>query len=240
MTSLIGYVLGAICQFPDPVRLRSAGFRFISLAAELANHADELRNAGLEILQVDAPDAESAFQAAKKTEAKLVCVPLDSLNGAARLYVSEARTLGLVPLVTAPKLNGQKFQRILNQTEGLFANIDIGQRHAQGHALEDFWLLRDKLGSLYLSDSSGEAPGVMESLQPGYGSVPWKALGRALKSMPSPPPLYINAPPFPYGNHGKSMEEVFAECLAVLEGRVHISPAGGFIGKDPDGRIMML
>ena len=235
----IGFVLGKRYMPASLAELGSGGTHRIALGEEFFPSADDIMDAGIQVGLIDAPDPASAFQMADKTGARQVTVPLSGLKGPVGEYVLKAREHGLRALVSAPELTAHGLARLLSHVEGLYACVDISRSHAQGHALEDFFLLRNWVGALYLSDNGG--PGdETGSCQPGYGTVPWRGLGKAILEMAVQPSLYINAPPYDAPGRRGTPELAVLECQAVLEGRSLISPAGGYSGKGCDGRILML
>jgi len=126
--------------------------------------------------------------------------------------------------------------------------FDAGASHASLRALEDFYDLHGQIAAVLLNDNLGREalcpvghedyiPGTIPDamLQPGYGSAPFVALADAARQLIPGVPFYINGQKH---NHA-TLDIVLFETRALLAGKVFINPAGGYIGKKENGRIIV-
>ena len=126
--------------------------------------------------------------------------------------------------------------------------FDVGASHASMRALEDFYDLHERTAAILLNDNIGREalcpvghedyiPGTIPDamLQPGYGSAPLVALADAARQLIPDVPFYINGQKH---NHA-TLDVVLFETRSLLAGKVFINPAGGYIGKKENGRLIV-
>lgn len=126
--------------------------------------------------------------------------------------------------------------------------FDVGSSHASLRALEDFHDLHPVTAAILLNDNLGRealcpvghedyVPGSIpdDMRQPGYGSAPTVALAEAARHLLPDVPFYINGQKHAHA----TLPVVLRETRALLAGKVFINPAGGSIGKGPDGRMLL-
>lgn len=136
----------------------------------------------------------------------------------------------------------------LCKAAGVRLAFDAGASHASMRALEDFYDLHGHIAAVLLNDNLGREalcpighedyiPGTVPDamLQPGYGSAPFVALADAARQLIPDIPFYINGQ-----KHGHAiLDVVLFETRSLLAGKVSINPAGGYIGKKENGRIIV-
>lgn len=126
--------------------------------------------------------------------------------------------------------------------------FDVGASHASLRALEDFYDLHTAVAAILLNDNLGREalcpvghedyiPGSVpdDMRQPGYGSAPTVALAEAARQLIPDVPFYINGQKHAHA----TLPVVLRETRTLLAGKIFINPAGGSIGKGPDGRILV-
>lgn len=136
----------------------------------------------------------------------------------------------------------------LCESAGLRLAFDAGASHASTRALEDFYDLHKHIAAILINDNLGREalcpvghedyiPGTVPDamLQPGYGSAPFAALADTARLLTPATPFYINGQKH---NHA-TLDLVLLETRTLLAGKIFINPAGGYIGKGENGRIIV-
>lgn len=158
------------------------------------------------------------------------------------LLLTNRRTFNRETAVSAAKL-----ARLCGAT-GVRLAFDAGASHAAMRALEDFYDLHGHIAAILINDNLGREalcpvghedyiPGTIPDamLQPGYGSAPFVALADAARQLIPDAPFYINGQ-----KHGHAtLDVVLLETRSLLAGKVFINPAGGYIGKKDNGRMIV-
>lgn len=126
--------------------------------------------------------------------------------------------------------------------------LDVGASHACNRALEDFFDLYECAQMLMLNDNFGRDacypvghpdfdPSILpdDMRQPGYGTVPYVKIGENLRALAPDRTLMING----RRHQGAPLKQVMLETRVLLSGRVFVNPAGGRIGMNPNGRMLL-
>ena len=151
------------------------------------------------------------------------------------------------PFCAETPVSAAKLARLC-EAAGVRLAFDVGASHAAMRALEDFYDLHGHIAAILLNDNLGREalcpvghedyiPGTIPDamLQPGYGSAPFVALADAARQLIPDIPFYINGQ-----KHGHAtLDVVLFETRALLAGKVFINPAGGYIGKKENGRLIV-
>ena len=153
-----------------------------------------------------------------------------------RLVITNRRTYQPEQFIAAEKL------RRLSQQVGCGIAFDPGFSHAYGKGLEDFFDIHEQITFLLMNDNYGIDvarwpvghpdfdPTILpdDFRQPGYGTVPYPAVGEAMRQYGMDIPMLMNG----MRHQNATLDTVIKETRRLLAGKVFINPAGGQIGRD--------
>lgn len=159
-----------------------------------------------------------------------------------RMLLTNRRPFEMGTFVCAEKL-----KRLCNACGAKLA-LDVGASHAYNRALEDFFDLYESAEVLLLNDNFGRdacypvghpdfEPSILpdDMRQPGYGTVPYVRIMEEMRRLAPDRMLMING----QRHQGAPLTQVMLETRVLLSGRVFINPAGGKIGMNPNGRMLI-
>jgi len=182
-----------------------------------------------------------------KRDEKFAIEPALALKDACTRHGLELLLTNRRPFNPEIPVSAAKLARLCEATDVRLA-FDAGASHAAMRALEDFYDLHRHIAAVLVNDNLGREalcpvghedyiPGTVPDamLQPGYGSAPFVALADAARQLIPEIPFYINGQ-----KHGHAtLDVVLLEVRSLLAGKVFINPAGGYIGKKEDGRLII-
>lgn len=148
-----------------------------------------------------------------------------------------------------PPIIIEKIVRLCKST-GVYLALDVGAAHFHGSLLEAFYDVKTVLRTILLNDYGGTRlnrlpaddsysetrVAIADHLQIGYGTAATVRIAELSNAWFPQIPMYING----MRHENASFAQVLLETQVLMAGRVHVSPAGGLIGRNSHtGRILI-